>query len=93
MAFELPVLTTKLSEVLVMTNSPIPWHIFHDAIEAQNPYCLNPWLERWRFMDRGVVLFDAIKAPIETSIAMLKAAQVKAVADDSCVSIESLQST
>jgi hypothetical protein len=42
-----------------MAKSIIPWHVFHGAIETLNPQSLNFWLERWRFMDGGVILFDA----------------------------------
>ena len=40
-----------------MNHAVIPWHVFHGAIETSNPYSLNLWLERWRFMDGGVILF------------------------------------
>jgi hypothetical protein len=59
MAFTLPLLLIKIWEARAMTKSLIPWHVFHDAIETLNPYSLNFWLERWRFMDGGVVLFEA----------------------------------
>ena len=55
-----------------MSNAVIPWHVFHDAIETSNPYSLNLWLERWRFMDGGVILFhgemstvDFVTTPLE----------------------------
>ena len=41
-----------------MTKSIIPWHVFQDAFQAPASDTLNRWLERWRFMDGGVVLAD-----------------------------------
>jgi len=42
-----------------MKKAIIPWHVFQEGIETLNPNALNIWLERWRFMDDGVVLFEA----------------------------------
>jgi len=53
-----------------MTKAVIPWHVFHDAIETLDSCSLDPWLQRWRFMDNGVVLFDGYVAAAETSRAL-----------------------
>jgi|GEM_PF-4890616 len=49
-----------------MTKTLIPWHVFHDAIDAANPYSLDLWLARWRFMDGGVILFQGDKPMTES---------------------------
>ena len=59
MAFALPLLMVRIKEVCAMKKSIIPWHVFNDAIETPASDTLNRWLERWQFMDGGVVLADA----------------------------------
>ena len=49
-----------------MTKAVIPWHVFHDAVETLDSCSLDPYLQRWRFMDNGVVLFDGYVAAPET---------------------------
>lgn len=39
-----------------MKKSLIPWHIFRDALEGQEPEVLEHWLDRWGFTNDGVVL-------------------------------------
>ena len=41
-----------------MRKSVIPWHVFQEATDSLNPFSLNLWLQRWQFMDAGVMLFD-----------------------------------
>jgi hypothetical protein len=42
-----------------MKKSLIPWHIFREALEGQNPEALEHWLGRWGFSNDGVVLIGA----------------------------------
>jgi hypothetical protein len=81
MAFELPLLMIKIRQG-TMTKSIIPWHIFNDAIETLNPYSLNLWLERWRFMDGGVVLFDANLPSLELTHTIFNLLDDKTARDD-----------
>ena len=39
-----------------MKKSLIPWHVFRESLEGQNPKILEDWLGRWGFTDDGVVL-------------------------------------
>jgi hypothetical protein len=39
-----------------MKKSLIPWHVFHEALEGQDPEVLEHWLGRWGFTNDGVVL-------------------------------------
>ena len=57
MAFALPLLMIKIRQG-IMTKSIIPWHVFQNAVETPDSNSLSRWLERWRFMDGGVVLAD-----------------------------------
>ena len=51
-----------------MTKSIIPWHVFQDAIETLNPDALDIWLERWRFTDGVVVLFEGDFPKLDPSL-------------------------
>lgn len=39
-----------------MKKSLIPWHVFREALEVQDPQVLDRWLGRWGFTNDGVVL-------------------------------------
>ena len=39
-----------------MKKSLIPWHVFREALESQNPEALERWLGRWGFTNDGVIL-------------------------------------
>jgi hypothetical protein len=39
-----------------MKKSIIPWHVFREAFEGQDPEVLERWLGRWGFTNDGVVL-------------------------------------
>ena len=65
-----------------MTKSIIPRHVFNDAVETLNPYSLNLWLERWRFMDGGVVLFDANNSALELTHTIFNLLDAQTVIDD-----------
>jgi hypothetical protein len=39
-----------------MKKSVIPWHVFREALEGQDPEVLEQWLGRWGFTNDGVVL-------------------------------------
>ena len=51
-----------------MTKSIIPWHVFQNAVETLNPDALDHWLERWRFTDSGVVLFEGSSSALDPSL-------------------------
>jgi len=69
MALVLPLLLIKITELDEMTKSMIPWHVFQGAIETLNPDALDLWLERWRFTDGGVVLFEGNIPALDPSLA------------------------
>ena len=75
-----------------MTKSIIPWHVFNDAIETLNPYSLNLWLERWRFMDGGVVLFDANLPPLDLTHTIFNLLDDKSAIDDGDMENEMIRS-
>ena len=39
-----------------MDISVIPWHVFLDALQKQQPTTLELWLGRWWFTNDGVIL-------------------------------------
>jgi hypothetical protein len=39
-----------------MEISMIPWHVFLDALNKQQPTTLEIWLRRWLFTNEGVIL-------------------------------------
>ena len=66
-----------------MTKSIIPWHVFNGAIETLNPYSLDLWLQRWRFMDGGVILFDGNIPALQLNNTIFNLLLEKTVIDDS----------
>jgi hypothetical protein len=34
----------------------IPWKVFLDALQHQQPSTLEPWLRRWGFTNEGVIM-------------------------------------
>lgn len=34
----------------------IPWQVFLDALQKQQPNALEAWLRRWHFTNEGVLL-------------------------------------
>ena len=64
-----------------MSKSIIPWHVFRDAIETPNPHSLNLWLQRWRFMDAGVLLSDSNIPALELPNAISKLLREKSETD------------
>ncbi len=75
-----------------MTKSIIPWHVFNDAVETLNPYSLNLWLARWRFMDGGVVLFDANLPSLELTRTIFNLLDDKTAIDDGDTGDETIHS-
>jgi len=39
-----------------MNIAVIPWQVFLDALQKQQPTTLEAWLRRWLFTDDGVLL-------------------------------------
>ena len=41
-----------------MKKSIVPWHVFLEALQGQNPDGLEHWLDRWGFTNDGAVLIS-----------------------------------
>jgi hypothetical protein len=39
-----------------MNISLIPWQVFLDALQKQQPTNLEPWLRHWLFTNEGVIM-------------------------------------
>jgi len=40
----------------------IPWKVFLEALEHQQPSTLELWLRRWLFTNEGVIMADSTSA-------------------------------
>ena len=60
-----------------MQLSLIPWRMFLDALEKQNPSTQETWLRRWLFTDEGVIIATPEKysAPSPSPSATVAAAR------------------
>ncbi len=75
-----------------MTRSIIPWHVFRNAIETPNPYSLDHWLQRWRFMDTGVILSDTNIPALELPQPIVNLLCKHSVADELDSATDKIQS-
>jgi hypothetical protein len=48
--------------------SVIPWHVFQNAIDGVDSPSTSCWLERWHFMDAGVILSNSKPIPTLESL-------------------------
>lgn len=55
----MPCLVIRVKILNAMKRPLIPWHVFREAIAAQDSALLTSWLDRWGFTDDGVVLIGA----------------------------------
>jgi hypothetical protein len=60
-----------------MQLSLIPWRMFLDALNKQNPGMRDTWLRRWLFTDEGVIIATPEKssAPSQSRSAAIAAAR------------------
>lgn len=58
-SWPMPCLVIRVKILNAMKRPLIPWHVFREAIAAQDSALLKSWLDRWGFTDDGVVLIGA----------------------------------